>query len=167
MTGRTDDVTVAVTATAYAYWALVGAVAGIGVLGLLTVGIVLVVAAGALVLPAVLVLRLPARSVVGAVGGLAAAPAFLGWTNRGGPGAVCGPAEGGIACTQVGSPWPFLAVAALLVAGCIVLVRLTRRGAGRGIVGMQEPTGQEPTRSTGWRRIVRRRLGSVRRASER
>jgi len=118
----------AVPAWTYAYCAAVGALAGTGVVGLLTVGIVLLVAAGLLALVGVLVLRLPAPAFVGTVGGLAVAPLYLAWLNRGGPGNVCTPFEGGEEYTEMWSPWPFAAGALALLVGCLLLARGQRAG---------------------------------------
>ena len=113
---------------AYAWWALTGAVVGIGVAGLLTVGILVLPVGLALVVAGCLWRPLSGRAAVAAVGGLAAAPLYLAWVNRDGPGTVCEALADGTACAERWSPWPFLAVAVVLVA---VSVGVAAR-AGRG-----------------------------------
>ena len=74
---------------AFGWWVLAGALAGIGVAGALTVGAVLLALALVLTVVGVLVPRLRNRSALGVVGGLALAPLYIAWLNRGGPGQVC------------------------------------------------------------------------------
>jgi hypothetical protein len=66
---------------------------------------------------------------------LAAGPAavlvFLACLNRSGPGEVCTTTKVSEACTQEYSPWPFLAIAILLLAAAVALAfRLARRDQG-------------------------------------
>ena len=49
--------------------------------------------------------------------GIAVIAGYLGWLNRGGPGDVCTSTASSTSCTSETSPWPFVAVAALLVVG--------------------------------------------------
>jgi hypothetical protein len=102
---------------------LVGALAGIGVAGALTVGAVFLALALVLTVVGVLVPRLRNRSALGVVGGLALAPLYIAWLNRGGPGQVCTVSATGTTCLDAWSPWPFVAVGVALVAVCVVLVR--------------------------------------------
>ncbi len=108
--------------TKYAWWLVVGALAGLGVAALLTIGPLLLVVAGLLALAGA---RIPALR-----GGVAAIPAgvglvalYLAWLNRSGPGDVCETTATEVHCSQQWSPWPFVAVAALLVAVSVFLAR--------------------------------------------
>ena len=125
MTFRTADVRAGGTsAAAYAWWVGVGALIGLGIVGLLTIGIALL-AVGAL-LALVGVLRPGLRGgAAGTLAGVAAAPLYLAWLSRSGPGRVCSTAGSEVSCVEAWSPWPFVIVAAALVAGCVVLVRRT------------------------------------------
>jgi hypothetical protein len=107
---------------AYAWWAVAGALIGIGVVGLLTVGIVFL-AAGVLVALVGFLRPGLRRGAAGAVGGLAVAPLYLAWLNRKGPGRVCSTAGSEVSCVEAWSPWPFVAVAAALIVGSVVLAR--------------------------------------------
>ncbi|WP_231384111.1 hypothetical protein [Cellulomonas sp. URHD0024] len=107
---------------AYGWWVLVGALTGIGVAGALTVGAAFLALALVLAVVGVLVARLRNRSALGVVGGLAVAPLYVAWLNRGGPGRVCTVSATQTTCLDAWSPWPFLAVGLALVVGCAVLV---------------------------------------------
>ncbi|WP_426595005.1 hypothetical protein ACPPVS_05390 [Cellulomonas sp. McL0617] len=105
-----------------AWWVLVGALVGLGIAGLLTIGILLLGAALVLAAIGSSTPRLRNRSALGLVGGLAAAPLGIAWLNRGGPGSVCTVSAGTTSCLDAWSPWPFVAVGSALVVGCGVLV---------------------------------------------
>ncbi|WP_228387484.1 MULTISPECIES: metallophosphoesterase family protein [unclassified Nocardioides] len=113
---------------AYAWWAATGALLGFGVAGLLTIGIFLLPVAIALAVVGALWKPLSTHSVVALGGGLSAAPLYLAWINRSGPGAVCEAlADGATSCADRWSPWPFVAVAVILLAGsCLVTVHMRR-----------------------------------------
>ena len=120
-------------------WVLAGALAGVGLLGILTVGIVLLATAG--LLAAVLVsARLGREWGSGALLGLATATAFLAWTNRRGPGRACVGAAGEQSCAEYYDPRPWalatvvlvaLAVAVYLRSGARVRAAAGRPSAGR------------------------------------
>src|SRR5689334_3008526 len=118
----------------YVLWLLVGALGGLGVLSLLTIGPILLLAAGALTVLCV-VLRLLNRSVTALPAGLAVPVLYLAWLNRRGPGDVCD-ANG---CTGEWSPWPFVAVAVVLLGVAVVLWAKYPR-----IVGAFLPGGATP-----------------------
>jgi len=110
----------------YVLWLLVGALGGLGVLSLLTIGPLLLLATGALTVLCV-VLRLLNRSITALPAGLAVPVLYLAWLNRGGPGDVCD-ANG---CTGEWSPWPFVAVAVVTTVSLILLLVFafsTKRG---------------------------------------
>ncbi|MBO9556022.1 hypothetical protein [Cellulomonas sp.] len=111
---------------AYGWWVLVGALAGLGVAGLLTIGVVFLAVAVVLVIVGLRVPALRGSAALGAIGGLAAAPLYLAWLNRSGPGRVCTTSGVDTTCADQLSPWPFVAVAVVLVVVCVVLVRRSR-----------------------------------------
>lgn len=119
----TTKQTARVAPWAYAWWVVVGGLAGLGVIGLLTIGIIVLVVSGVLLFIGMRVPALANRSMDGLVGGLAAAPLYLAWINRKGPGDVCETIANGISCVEQSSPWLFLAVGVALLVGCVVLVR--------------------------------------------
>lgn len=122
----------------YPLWFAVGALGGLGVLAILTIGVVLLLAAvvlGGLTVaatrlasradPATTALRL--RSVVALPAGVAVPVAYLAWLDRHGPGTYCHAVSGGTECDAQWSPWPFVAVAVLLVASSVLLARVSVR----------------------------------------
>lgn len=124
------------------WWALVGALGGFAVLALLSIGVfvapvVLVLAAVGLVSE-----RLRPGWAPGLLLGASTAPLWLAWLNRAGPGTVCETTATSQSCAERLSPWPLLAVAALLAAAGLLLVRHTVRRTGRGGVqpGVPRPS---------------------------
>lgn len=117
------------TAWAYAWWAVTGALLGFSVVSLLTIGVFLLPVAAVLFVAGILWTALRNESAVAVVGGLAAAPLYIGWINRHGPGRVCdyNPVNDATHCAERFSPWPFAAIAFLLIAASIVAV-VTMRG---------------------------------------
>jgi hypothetical protein len=111
-------------------WALVGAGLCLGVLGALTIGIiVLPVALGA---GALLLWRQGMTSHgAGALSGAGVVPLYIGWLNRDGPGLICSPlGDSGESCVGEMSPWPWLAAGlALVVAGVELIHRQQRTAA--------------------------------------
>jgi hypothetical protein len=59
--------------------------------------------------------------MAGLISGAAAPLLYVAWLNRGGPGEVCTGDSRAISCTDEWSPWPFLAVAVVLVVAGVVL----------------------------------------------
>ena len=108
---------------AWAWWLLVGALVGVGVVSILTIGIFVLALAGLLAAVGVSVPSLRNESALAATGGLAAPALYLAWINRSGPGDVCS----GDTCTEQYSPWPFVAFAVVFVVLPFVLARVTRR----------------------------------------
>lgn len=109
------------------WWALVGATAGFGLLALLSVGPLLLAVAVAMALAGVRSPALRGRSAATVLAGVAAAPLFLAWVRRDGPGLVCRVEADVTSCSETGSPWPSLAVAVLLVgAGSALALRVRR-----------------------------------------
>lgn len=110
----------------YAYWLLVGALVGLGVAALLTIGLAFLLVA---VVLTVIGLRTPAlrdRSMLAIPAGIGLAVFYLAWLNRDGPGRVCSSSGTSISCVEQWSPWPFIIVAALLVLTPVVVARFRR-----------------------------------------
>lgn len=112
---------------ALAVWGLVGALIGVGLMALLTVGPFLLAAAAVLALVAVAFRPLRSRAGGLAIAGLAAGPLVVAWLNRDGPGTVCVTTATSVSCTDEWSPWPFVAVGAVLVAVGVAAYRMRRR----------------------------------------
>ena len=103
------------------WWLLAGALVGIGIAVLLSLGVLIVVLAGVLAVVEARMTALRNRSAL-------AVPAvlYLAWGNRGGPGSVCETTGASTTCTEPMSPWPFLTVAAILIAVSAGLARRRR-----------------------------------------
>lgn len=121
-----------VPAWAYAWWLVIGALAGFGVASLLTIGVLLLLAAAVLAGTALAVPVLRSRAVVAVPAGVAVVVAYLAWLNRAGPGEVCRTTSTTQQCSDTWSPWPFVAVALVLVLASLVLARYLRPGAAVG-----------------------------------
>ena len=97
------------------WWVLVGAAVSVGIVGLLTIGVVFVLL-GLLMGGAGIAMRWTRnRAAFMAITGAAAGPLVLAWINWGGSGPVCQTSADVTGCVDRWSPWPFLAVAAVLV----------------------------------------------------
>ena len=112
-----------------AVWGLVGALAAFGIAGLATIGLFLLALASVLVAVAFAVPALRRPSVPGFLVGLSTAPLYIGWLNRGGPGTVCTSTADSTMCSDLWSPWPFVAVGVLLAGAGVALLVVTRRRA--------------------------------------
>jgi len=97
------------------------------VASLLTIGVFLLPIAFALIVLGSLWSPLRNEAVVALVAGLAAAPLYIAWLNRQGPGRFCETIKDGTACSELWSPWPFVAVALVLLAVSAVAAVRTRR----------------------------------------
>jgi hypothetical protein len=109
---------------AFLGWLVIGAGGSLGVLSLLTIGPFVLLAT--LMLAGLLLWRVDfGWAMAGIISGAAAPVLYVAWLNRDGPGNVCTTyADGGQSCGDEWSPWPFVAVAViLLVAGVVVFVR--------------------------------------------
>lgn len=112
----------------YLWWAATGAILSFGVVSILTIGILLLPIGLALGVAGIVRKASRNESVIAVVGGLAAAPLYLAWLNREGPGTVCETLPGDVnSCADRWSPWPFLAVAAVLVVVTIIVAVRMRR----------------------------------------
>lgn len=113
------------------WWFTTGAALGIGAISILTIGAPIVLLGAVFLIIGLMRPALVGRSVAMIMVGLAAAPATLAWLNRGGPGAVCNSKGATQTCVDAWNPWPFVAIALLLVGiGLIFLLR--RPGPGPG-----------------------------------
>jgi len=109
------------------YWGAVGGLVAFGVAGLASIGLFLLALAAVLVAVAVAVPALRRPSVPGFLIGLSAAPLYIAWLNRDGPGMVCTTDGSSTTCVDAWSPWPFVATGLLLAGGGIGLLATTRR----------------------------------------
>lgn len=112
-----------------AYWVLVGALGAFGLAAILTIGWFFLVLAVGLTGFAFARRRVDARMWPTALIGGAAAPLYIAWLNRRGPGEICEFDAGGVECIEQWSPWPFLVVAVLLVSLGVVFVRILAKAS--------------------------------------
>lgn len=112
-----------------ACWLLVGSIAGVGVLSLLTIGALLVIVAGVLGVAGALIPALRNGSAWSLLSGTGTALLIVAWLNRRGPGDVCeGTARGDVTCAETSNPWPFLVLGLVLFIVPLVLARRPRAG---------------------------------------
>lgn len=104
-----------------AYWVLTGAVASIGVAGILTIGFPLLLVALLLVIVGIAWPLTRNHGLGALLAGFAAAPLWLTWLNWGGPGEVCN--ASGTQCGDRYSPFPFLAAGLVLIVAGVWLSR--------------------------------------------
>ncbi len=115
------------TLAAFAWWCLAGAGMCFGLLALLTVGPLVLLAT--FILCGFLLWRLDfGWGMAGVLSGAGLPVLYVAWLNRGGPGEVCHGDARAISCADAWSPWPFVAVALLLVAAGLVVFARGRRG---------------------------------------
>lgn len=122
----------------YGWWTAVGGAGGLGIAALLTFGVLLLLLAGAMGVIGYLIAGLSRRGQVWMVlvGG-SAAPWYVAWLNRDGPGNVCQTSGGTTICSDQWSPLVFVVIAAFLmgsgiagaVASCVRSKRARPRGA--------------------------------------
>lgn len=114
----------------FAAWMLVGGLYAFCLLAMLTIGLfVLPIPVLATVL---LVRRQEAhRGALGLVAGIALPLFYVSLLNHNGPGMICSPIEGGTACTEEMSPWPWFAagLAFLALGTSAFWLRRPRSGA--------------------------------------
>jgi hypothetical protein len=103
-------------------WFLVGAGYAVGLIGILSIGIIVLPLA--IVASLVLARRAPARrGLPGLIGWIGVPPLYVAYLNRAGPGNICTQITGGQTCTQEYSPWPWVVAGCLLVTvGVVVFV---------------------------------------------
>jgi hypothetical protein len=112
---------------AWVWWAFVGMMVGLGIAGLLTIGAVLLAVALVMTIAGSRSPRLRNRSASMVLAGAAAAPLFMAWLNRAGPGTVCQVSGSVTSCTDETSPWPFVVVAVVLVVTGAAVARWGQR----------------------------------------
>ena len=95
--------------------------------GLASIGLFLLALAAVLVAVGFAVPALRRPSVPGFLIGLSAAPLYIAWLNRGGPGMVCTTDGTSTSCVDAWSPWPFVATGLLLAGGGLGLLATDRR----------------------------------------
>ena len=105
----------------YTYWLICGALLGLAIASLLTVGIFIFPIGAALAAFGLWTTRLRNRSAAAVLAGLALAPFYLAWLNRSGPGEVCSSSGSEISCVDAWNPWPFIAIGVLLIAASLLL----------------------------------------------
>lgn len=108
-------------------WALVSAGLITGLLGALTIGIVVLpVSLAAAVL--LVLARRPVGHLTGLISGLGFPLLFVAYENRHGPGMVCTSTATGGSCVQEYSPWAWAVPGILLLAtGVIIFLSLSRQ----------------------------------------
>jgi len=107
-------------------WAVVGAGAALGVVSILTIGIFVLPATGALA-AALIWKRHPSGAGPGLLAGLALVPLYVAYLNRSGPGFVCATSAVSQTCTQEMSPWPWVAASCCFVGAAALLGRAAAR----------------------------------------
>jgi hypothetical protein len=119
---------------AFGAWILVGGAYAVSLLGILTIGVMVLPFA---IAGTVLLVRRPSTraGLPGLIGGLGVPPLFVAYLNRTGPvSAGCVPISGGERCAgtwqsgnQVLDPWPWLLAGLLLFAIGLVVFEVTSR----------------------------------------
>jgi len=99
----------------FAAWFVAGSAFALGILGALTIGIFILPVAA--VATFVLVTRRTSTAgITGLISGLGAPLLLVAYFNRNGPGDICTTTVTSSSCMQESSPWPWLAVAVVLIA---------------------------------------------------
>ncbi len=111
----------------YGWWLLVGALFGLGIASLLTIGVFLLPVAIILAAVGALMPTLRNSSAVAILAGIALPLLYIAWLNRAGPGTVCKASASEVSCFDTWSPWPFVVVPAVLVVAAIVFARVALR----------------------------------------
>ena len=115
----------------FAAWTAVGAGACLALLTVLTIGLPVLV--GVLIAGALLVRRAGTmeHGVTGLMSGAGLLLVFIAYLNRHGPGEYCETTATEQHCTSEWSPWPWLVVGLVLVAGGALLFREALRERAR------------------------------------
>jgi hypothetical protein len=133
------SVPVAPTWRWFVAWSLTGAAYCLALLSVLTIGVFV------LPIPVIATFVLvrngeASRGVIGLLSGAALPLFWLAYLNRGGPGDVCTTTgqfaqggQGSQSCTQEASPWPFLAIAIVVLLSGIAIFNRQRRRSRSGV----------------------------------
>jgi len=108
------------------YWLVCGALLGLALVSTLTIGVVVFPFAAAMLVVGLCLRALRNRAALMMLSGAALVPLYVAWLNRGGPGQVCTVHGDVTECFGAWSPWPFVAVAAGMVAANVVALAATR-----------------------------------------
>jgi hypothetical protein len=114
----------------YLLWGGVGALFGLGVVGILSIGIFALAVALLLAIVGVVLPASRSAAAVAIVPGLGILPLLVGVSNLGGPGERCSSNALSSTCSELLNPWPFLVPGLLLVVGGCWLawrIRVTER----------------------------------------
>jgi hypothetical protein len=104
---------------AFLGWCLVGAALALAILTLLTIGPFVLLLT--LMLIGFLLWRVDfGWAMAGMVSGAGLPVLYVAWLNRDGPGEVCTRTATQVTCSDRWSPWPFVVVGVLLLAGGVV-----------------------------------------------
>ena len=125
-------------------WASVGALGAFGIAGLATIGLFLLAAAALVAGVALAVPALRPPSLPGLLVGLSAAPLYIAWLNRDGPGLVCTTTADSMSCSDQWSPWPFVALGVLFTGAGVALLVVSRRGPDEESEGSAEAAAARP-----------------------
>lgn len=109
------------------YGLVVGALMGVTVVGLLTIGVLLLPIVVTAVAAGVLVKALRGPEMAAAISALAVGPLYAAWLNRGGPGTRCRVLPDATECADLFNPWPLLVVGAVLLFGGLLAVNGARK----------------------------------------
>ena len=101
----------------YVLWGAVGALVGLGVVGILSIGIFALMLALLLAVVGVLLPASRSAAVVAVVPGLGVLPLLVGLSNLGGPGERCVSTASSSSCSELLNPWPFLVPGLVLIVG--------------------------------------------------
>lgn len=108
------------------YWLIAGLLWGFTLAGMLTIGVYLLPLAALCTLIGVLVPRFRGPAAFWMLSGVGVVPLHIAWLNRFGPGEHCETTPMTVSCTEMWSPWPFVAVGLLMVVAGIGLDLGTR-----------------------------------------
>ncbi|MFT4111021.1 hypothetical protein [Propionicimonas sp.] len=102
-------------AWAFGLWGTVGVLAGLGVVGILSIGVFALAAAVVLAVVGVALPGSRSAAALAVVPGLGVLPTMVGLSNLGGPGERCATSATTISCSELLNPWPFLVPGVLLI----------------------------------------------------
>gem|GEM_PF-2640933 len=122
----------------YVLWTLVGGLFSFGIMSILTIGPWAIIASVVLTIIGLADPSLRNRSVLMLISGIGIPVLYVAWLNRDGPGTVCRTDGASTLCGDEWSPWPFMAVALLLMGAGVALSLMLRRRSGCRCMGAYE-----------------------------